>query len=146
MGRGGPMSQQAHSGLCNWADVDVVWCHEAQPNRGPQKMSAHRVPNAAARRDLARARLRTLTNGALLAATGATVGIAVVVAHEHPGKSAASATTASQSTSGQTTAGSTGTTGSSDDAGESGSSSTGATGNSGSSSFSPSVSTRTPSV
>lgn len=104
-------------------------------------MSAHRDPNAVTRRDQARARLRTLTNASLLAATGATVGIAVVVAHEHPGKSAASTTT-----SGQSTAGSTGTTGESDDTGNSGSSATGNTGNSGSSSFSPSISSRTPSV
>jgi hypothetical protein len=104
-------------------------------------MSAQRVPNAGARRDHARARLRTLTNASLLAATGATVGIAVVVAHEHPGKSAAST-----STSGQSTAGSTGTTGSSDDTGNSGSSTSGNTGNSGSSSFSPSVSSQSPSV
>lgn len=103
-------------------------------------MSAQRVPNAGASRDRARVRLHTLTNAALLAATGATVGIAVVVAHEHPGKSAAGTTT-----SGQSTAGSTGTTGSSDDTDDSGSS-TGNTGNSGSSSFSPSISSRTPSV
>lgn len=106
-------------------------------------MSAQRNPNAGASRDQARARLRTLTNATLLAATGATVGIAVVVAHEHPGKSAASTTTV-----GQSTAGSTGTAGSSedDDTGNSGSSSTGTTGNSGTSSFSPSVSTQSPSV
>jgi hypothetical protein len=82
-----------------------------------------------------------LTNAALLAATGATVGIAVVVAHEHPGKSAAGTTT-----SGQSTAGSTGTTGSSDESDDSGSSSTGNTGNNGSSSVSPSISSRTPAV
>lgn len=101
-------------------------------------MSAQRVPNAGARRDHARARLRTLTNATLLTATGATVGIAVVVAHEHPGKSAASTTT-----SGQSSDGASGTTGSSDDTG---SSSTGNTGNSGSSSYSPSISSQTPSV
>lgn len=134
------MSQQAHSRLCNWAEVAVVpWdCPRPEVRR---EMSAHRVPNAGASRDQARARLRTLTNAALLTATGATVGIAVVVAHEHPGKSAASTTTSS----GQSTTGSTGTTGSSDDTGNSGSTS-GNTGNSGSSSFSPSVSSQSPSV
>ncbi len=106
-------------------------------------MSAQRNPHAVASRDQARARLRTLTNATLLAATGATVGIAVVVAHEHPGKSAASTTT-----SGQSTTGSTGTSGSSDDTGDTGNtgSSTGNTGNSGSSSFSPSISSQAPSV
>ena len=104
-------------------------------------MSAQRDPNAGASRDQARARLRTLTSSALLAATGATVGIAIVVAHEHPGKSAAGATTSGQSTGG--TAGTTGTTG---NTGNSGSSSTGDTGNSGASTSSPSISSQTPSV
>jgi hypothetical protein len=132
------MSQQAHSGLCNWADVDVVpW--GCPPSRGPPTdMSAQRDPNAGASREQARARLRTLTSSALLAATGATVGIAIVVAHEHPGKSAAGATTSGQSTGG--TAGTTGTTG------NSGSSSTEDTGNSGASTSSPSISSQTPSV
>ena len=115
-------------------------------------MSAQRVPNPGARRDQARARLRTLTNATLLAATGATAGIAVVVAHEHPGKSSAGAsgtTTSGQSANGSTgttgTNGTTGTTGSSeDDSG--GSSTSGNTGNSGSSSSSPSVSSQTPAV
>ena len=104
-------------------------------------MSSQRDPSAGASRDQARARLRTLTNAALLAATGATVGIGIVVAHEHPGKSAAGATT-----SGQSTGGTTGTTGSSGDTGNSGSFSTGNTGNSGASSFSPGISSQRPSV
>ena len=104
-------------------------------------MPPQRDPNAGASRDQARARLRALTNAALVAATGATVGIGIVVAHEHPGKSAAGATT-----SGQTSGGATGTTGSTGSTGNSGSSSTGDTGNSGSSSFSPGTSSQTPSV
>ncbi len=135
------MSQQAHSGLCNWADVDVVpWC--CPPSRGPRReMSAQRVPNPGASRDQAHARLRNLTRVALFAATGATVGIAIVVAHEHPGKSAAGTTA-----SGQSTGGTTGTTGSSGNTGSSGSSSTANSGNSGASSFSPSTSSQSPSV
>jgi hypothetical protein len=102
-------------------------------------MSAQKDQNAGASRDQARARLRTVTSAALFATTGATVGIAIVVAHEHPGKSAAT------TTSGQSTGGTTGTTGSSGNTGDTGSSS-GNTGNSGSSSLSPSISSRTPSV
>ncbi len=109
-------------------------------------MSAKKDQNARASRDQARARLRTVTSAALFATTGATVGIAIVVAHEHPGKSAAT------TTSGESTGGTTGTTGSSGktgnntgDTGDTGSS-TGNTGNSGASSFSPSITSRTPSV
>ena len=103
-------------------------------------MSAQKDRNAGASRDQARARLRTLTGSALLAATGATVGIGIVVAHEHPGKSAAS------TTSGQSTGGTSGTTGTTGSTGNTGSSSTGDTGNSGASTSSPSISTQTPSV
>ena len=101
-------------------------------------MSAQKDTHPGARRDQARARLRTLTNATLLAATGATVGIAIVVAHEHPGNSAASTTTSGKSTT--STTGTTGTTG------NTGSSSTGNTGNSGASTFSPSTSSQTPAV
>lgn len=106
-------------------------------------MSSPKDPSAGASRDRARARLRKLTSAALFATTGATVAIGIVVAHEHPGKSATSTTTSDHSTGGSTTSssGSTDNTGSS---GESGSS--GNTGNSGASSFSPSISSRTPSV
>jgi hypothetical protein len=103
-------------------------------------MSANKDRNAGASRDQARARLRTLTNAALLATTGATVGIAVVVAHEHPGKSAAGT-----STSGRSTVANTGSSGASGDDGNTGTSSTANTGNSGSSS-SPSVSSQSPAV
>ena len=112
-------------------------------------MSAPRVPSAGASRDQARARLRNLTGVALFATTGATVGIGMVVAEEHPGKSAASSTTSGRSTSGGTgttgSSGSTGNTGSSA-TGNSGSSASGNSGNSGGSSFSPSTSSQKPSV
>lgn len=113
----------------------------------PKNPKNPKNPNAAAIRDRTRTRLRTLTNAALLAATGATVGIGVVVAHEHPGKSVAGTTT-----SGQPTGGATGTTGSSDNSGitgNSGSFSTGNSrysGNSGASSFSPGTSSQSPAV
>ncbi|HEY1443986.1 MAG TPA: hypothetical protein VGF51_03735 [Acidimicrobiales bacterium] len=96
--------------------------------------------NTGARREQARTRLRHLTRFALLATTAATVAIGIVVAREHPGKSAAGTTTSGS------TGGSTGTTGSSGSTGNTGSVSTGNTGNSGASSFSPSVSSQRPSV
>jgi hypothetical protein len=102
--------------------------------------------NPGASRDQARARLRKLTSVALFAATGATVGIAVVVAHEHSGTSAAGTTT-----SGHATGGTTGTTGSSGSTGSTGNTgsatgNTGNTGSSGASSSSPSTSSQTPAV
>ena len=107
-------------------------------------MSAQNDPTAGASRDRARARLHNVTRIALFASAGATVGIGIVVAHEHPGKSAASNTTSGQSTGGST--GTTGSSGSTGGTGNTGSSSTGNTGNSGASSFSPSISSQRPSV
>jgi hypothetical protein len=107
-------------------------------------MSAHSDPNAGASRDQARARLRNLTRIALFTTAGATVGIGIVVAHEHAGKSAAGTTTSGPSTGGST--GTTGSSGSTGDTGNSGSVSTGNTGNSGGSSFSPSISSQRPAV
>lgn len=107
-------------------------------------MSPKREPNASASRDQARARVRSLTRVALLATTGATVGIGVVVAHEHRGTSAASSTT-----SGKTTGGGTATTPSSSSSGNTGSTSTGSTGNTGNtgaSSSAPSSTTQAPAV
>jgi len=112
------------------------------PSRGPRtQMSAQRNPNTPTGRDQARARLGNLTRIALLASAGATVGIGIVVAHEHPGKSAAGATT-----SGGSTEGTVGTAGSTGDTGDSGTVSSGNTGNSGASSLSPSISSQRPSV
>ncbi len=93
--------------------------------------------DARQRRDQGKARLRTLTNVALLATTGATVGFGIVVAHEHPGSSA-TGKSSSASTSGTTaSSGSTGSTGNTGSV---------STGNTGSSSSAPSISSSTPSV
>lgn len=103
-------------------------------------MSPRNDASAAARRDHARARLRNLTRVALFATTGATVGLGILVAKEHPGSSGA--TTATSGQSGGTNA----TTPASSSTGNSGSSSSGNTGNSSSSSVTPSISSQTPSV
>ena len=52
-------------------------------------MSRPSQPSTPAERERAQARLRTLTRGAIVAATGATVAIGVVVAHDRPGAGAA---------------------------------------------------------
>jgi hypothetical protein len=106
-------------------------------------MSTQRDPNSVAGRDHARARLGNLTRVALLATAGATVGIGIVVAHEHPGKSAAGTTASGRSSAGSGSSSNTGDTGTSSSA-DTGSS--GDTGNTGASSFSPSISSQRPSV
>jgi hypothetical protein len=110
-------------------------------------MSSTGHPNTPESRYRARSRLRRLTSGALVAATGATVVIGVVISHDHPGKAAAS------TGSGSSGSGATGSTvgGTSSSSGNSGSSSgnsgnTGNTGNTGSSSSTPSSTTLTPTV
>jgi len=95
----------------------------------------------------ARSRLRTLTRGAVLAATGATAVIGVVVAHDHSGASTSLRTGSDSSTSssgGATSSSSTGTSASTGNTGTSGS--TGNTGNLGTSSSTPSRSSSTPNV
>ncbi len=69
-------------------------------------MSASHMPNAPRERERTTSRLRWLSRGAVFAATGATVVIGVVVAHEHSG--AGSAGTAG--TNGSTDSGSVTTT------------------------------------
>jgi hypothetical protein len=104
-------------------------------------------PNTPESRYRARSRLRRLTSGALVAATGATVAIGVVISHDHPGKAAASTGSGSSGSgaTGSTVGG--GTSSSSSNSGNSGSSgTTGNTGNTGSSSSSPSTTTLTPTV
>lgn len=116
---------------------------ESPPSKGPRnKMSPRNDPNAAARRDHARARLSNLTRVALLATTGATVGLGILVAKEHPGSSGATS-----ANSGQSSGGTNATTpsSSSSSTGNSGSSSSGNTGNNGSS-VAPSTSSQTPTV
>ena len=99
-------------------------------------------PNTPENRDKVRSRLRTLTRGAIFAATGATVMIGVVVSRDHPGSGhtgkGAGATTSGSSGSVSTSAGSRSSSSSS--------SNTGSTGNTGSSSSSPSISQSTPAV
>jgi hypothetical protein len=77
-------------------------------------------PSTPADRDRAQSRLRMLTRGAIVAATGATVALGVVVAHVRPGSGAvkatagtgtSSSTTTTTSTSDSSDAGTTGTTG-----------------------------------
>ena len=108
-------------------------------------MSPIDQPNTPENRDKARSRLRTLTRGAIFAATGATVVIGVVVSRDHPGAGStgkgAGATTSGSSSSVSTSAGSGTSSSSSSNTG-----STGNTGNSGSSSSSPSISQSTPTV
>jgi hypothetical protein len=107
-------------------------------------MSPQNEQSAGAGREQGRARLRTLTRVALLATTGATVGIGIVIAHEHPGSSGATAKGGSSGSSGTTaSSGSTGSTGTTGSTGNTGSSSTG---NTGSSSSAPSSSSSRPSV
>src|SRR5580704_8670152 len=48
-------------------------------------MSVTHTPNAPRQRERTTSRLRWLSRGAVVAATGATVAIGVVVAHEHSG-------------------------------------------------------------
>ena len=86
-------------------------------------------PHTPESRDKARARLRTLTRGAVLAATGATVAIGIVVSHDNSGKAPGSARSGS-SGSGSTSTNVAG--GGSSSSGNSGNS--GNTGNTGSSS------------
>lgn len=98
-------------------------------------MSISSQPSTPERRERATSRLRFLTRGAVVAATGATVAMGFVVAHEQPGGSATRTTTTTSpgggsSTSGTSdsgdsgTAGTTGTTGTTGDTGNTGTSTT----------------------
>ena len=55
-------------------------------------------PHTPESRDKARARLRNLTRGAVLAATGATVAIGIVVSHDHAGSSSTGKSTGTTAT------------------------------------------------
>ncbi len=100
------------------------------------------------RRDRATSRLRFLTRGAVVAATGATVAMGFVVAHEQPGASATRTTTTTTTTSsgGSSSSDGTGSSG----AGESGDSgttgTTGDTGNTGTSTSQPTATSSRPTV
>ena len=73
-------------------------------------MSAPAQPSTPAERDRAKARLRVVTRGAIVAATGATVAMGIVVSHDHPGASAvgtkAAASTSSNGSASSDTSGS----------------------------------------
>lgn len=105
-------------------------------------MSPTSQPNTPAERDRAKARLRFLTRGAIVAASGATVALGIVVAQDHPGASAgrnaADSTSSSSSTAVTNNSSSSGTSSGSSDSGT-----TGTTGNTGISSSSSSSSTPT---
>ncbi len=100
-------------------------------------------PHTPESRDKARARLRTLTRGAVLAATGATVAIGIVVSHDHAGNASGSARSGSSGSGSTSTniAGGGSSSGNTRTIGNSGN-----TGNTGSSSSAPSVSQSTPAV
>jgi hypothetical protein len=102
-------------------------------------MSVTHTPNAPRQRERTTSRLRWLSRGVVVAATGATVAIGVVVAHEHSG--ARGANTAG--TNGSTGSGSVTTT----TPGSSASTNTGSSsGTSSGVSSAPSTSNATPSV
>jgi len=107
-----------------------------------------RQPNTPENREKANARVRALTRAAIIAASGATVFVGVVVARDHPGAAASHDGSAGTSASGKTTGGSS----SSADSGSVGdgfsTGSTGSTGNTGStgSSPAPSATSSRPSV
>lgn len=104
-------------------------------------MSAPHQPSTPEERDRAKSRLRTLTRSVVVAATGATVGIGILVAHDRPGARASGSTVASSTSStGDSATSSTGNTGTSN-TGNTGTSSTGTSGSSApsSSSTSPTV-------
>ncbi len=76
-------------------------------------MSAPAQPSTPAERDRAKARLRIVTRGAIVAATGATVAMGIVVSHDHPGAAALgtkAATTTSSNGSASSDASGSGTT------------------------------------
>ncbi|HEX4434181.1 MAG TPA: hypothetical protein VH012_05095, partial [Acidimicrobiales bacterium] len=118
------------------------------PNEDTNAMPLPTQPSTPAERDRARSRLRHVTRGAIVAATGATVAIGLAVAHDRPGVSAAHATTTS-TTSTSDGSSSTADTGSTSSGATSDSGTTGTTGNTGSSSASsssPTASSSSPTV
>jgi hypothetical protein len=77
-------------------------------------MSPPVQPSTPAERDRAKARLRGVTRGVIVAATGATAAIGIVVSHDHPGASAvgtkATGSTSSSGSASSDTSGSNSTT------------------------------------
>lgn len=111
-------------------------------------MSPTAQPNRLAERDRAKSRVRFLTRGAIVAASGATVALGIVVAQDHPGASAgrdaANSNSSSSSTAVTHNSSSSGTNSGSSDSGTTGT--TGNTGTSSSSSSTPSASSSSPTV
>ena len=104
-------------------------------------------PSTPADRDRTQSRLRTLTRGVIVAATGATVALGVVVAHDRQGAGAVRSTDSTSSSSKSTGSMKTQT---SSDGGTSNSADSGTTGNTGTSSSSstgtPTSSSSSPTV
>ncbi len=144
---GGPGGAECHSRPTAGAaplSIRTWWDRGIPQPRYSNHMSPVEQPNTPESRERARSRLRSLTRGAVVAATGATVVIGVVVSRDHPGsgstgKTSGAATSGSSDSNNTTIAGS----GSSS---SSNTGSTGNTGNTGSSSSSPSISQSTPAV
>ena len=109
-------------------------------------MSHPDEPNAPQRREQVQGRLRHVTRAAVLAAVGATAGIGIVVAHDHPGASGSAATTDGSSGSGTATTDNTGEGSTTNTGAGATSSNTGSTGNTGGFSTAPSASTTRPTV
>lgn len=103
-------------------------------------MSIPTQPSTPERRERATSRLRFLTRGAVVAATGATVAMGFVVAHEQPGAGSTRTTTTTSSGGGSSSAG----TSDSGDSGDSGT--TGTTGNTGTSTTQPTTTYSRPTV
>jgi hypothetical protein len=104
-------------------------------------MPASGQASTPAARERARSRLRFLTRGAIVTATGATVAIGIVVAHDRPGAGATRTTTTNTPSS--TSGGSSSSAGTSD-SGDSGT--TGTTGNTGTSTSAPTATSSRPTV
>jgi hypothetical protein len=100
---------------------------------------SHPPENTPQNRDRTQSRLRHLTRGVVISATGAAAAIGIVVAHAHPG----AGSTAARSGSSGTTATSSGTGGTAT-SGSASSGNTGTTGNTGGSS--PTTTTTAPVV
>jgi hypothetical protein len=103
-------------------------------------------PSSPENREKVQGRLRNVTRAAVLVAAGATVGIGIVAAHDHPGASGAGKSTDTSKGSSTATTNDTGQSSTSNTGDGSDSSDTGSTGNTGSVSTAPSSSTATPTV
>jgi hypothetical protein len=123
----------------------VRW--RAYRRKGPFLPVSHsEQPSAPQSREKIQGRLRNVTRAAVLAAAGATVGIGIVAAHDHPGASSAGTSTGTSQGSNSATTNDSSQSSTSNTGEGSSSSNTGSTGNTGSVSTAPSSSTATPTV